>query len=93
MSNSQSTQLSAEEKRIVESQARLRHLGAKHILASSAGPPMASPPTTTVPATAATREDTTTPCPEFDEEVDFDDVSEEIKNQHTDLDENNETQE
>ncbi|WP_333696100.1 DNA gyrase subunit A [Flavobacterium sp.] len=30
---------------------------------------------------------------EVAEEVDFDDVSEEIKNQHTDLDENNETQE
>jgi hypothetical protein len=72
MSNSQSTQLSAEEKRIVESQNRLRQLSAKHILASSTGPPVASPPTT-LPANAAPREDTTTPCPEFDEEVDFDD--------------------
>lgn len=70
MSNSQSTQLSESEKRIIESQARLRQLGAKNILEST-GQPKTCPPT--LPAEAATREDITTLCPEFDEVVDFDD--------------------
>lgn len=66
MDNTQSNQLSESEKRIVESQARLRLLGAKYILAST-GQPMACPPA--LPADTASRNETTL----YPEEVDFDD--------------------
>jgi len=68
MDNSQSNQLSSEsEKRIVESQARLRQLGAKYILASSTGQPMTCTPA--LPADTASRNETAL----YPEEVDFDD--------------------